>query len=72
MKMATMIVVAKFKGSNGSKGYETRKTYELILGTDHPGLWIQDRGRVTAKDSGGSMVRYSTMRKFLDNWEVLK
>lgn len=67
-----MVVKAKFKGQNGSKGYATGKTYELVFGVDHPGCTIYDRARSTGKDSGGSLVRYSTMRKFLDNWEVIK
>jgi hypothetical protein len=67
-----MIVIAKFKGAHGSKGYKNGKAYELIFMTEHPGCSIQDRGRVTPKDSGGSLVVYSSMRKFLDNWEVSK
>lgn len=67
-----MIVIAKFKGQNGSKGYQSGKKYELIFIDSHPGFLIQDKARVTPRDSGGSMVRYSSMRKFLDNWEVLK
>lgn len=66
------IVFAKFKGQNGSKGYETGKKYELVFNTDHPGFLVSDRNRGTPRDHGGSLVRYSTMRKFLDNWEVIK
>lgn len=63
-----MIVVAKFKGQNGSKGYVTGKKYELVFGVSHPGCSIQDRAR-SAKDG---FVVYASMRKFLDNWEVVK
>jgi hypothetical protein len=67
-----MIVVAKFKGADGSKGYKTGKSYELIFQTSHPGLTICDRSRHNGNDSGGSLVPYASMRKFLDNWEVTK
>lgn len=67
-----MIVVAKFKGANGSKGYETGKSYELIFQTLHPGCAIKDRQRSDQKEIDKSMVPYTSMRKFLDNWEVLK
>lgn len=61
-----MIVVAKFKGQNGSKGYQARKVYELKFETSHPGCSIEERTRA------GSLVVYTSMRKFLDNWEVIK
>ena len=70
--MSDMIVVARFKGKDGSKGYQRGKEYTLIFQCDHPGLTISDMDRATPKDSGGSLVQYTSLVRFLDNWEVIK
>lgn len=72
-----MIVKAKFKGINGSMRYITGRIYRLGLYTTiiyRDGKYL-DRikiynSKVNQWDKN-TVVQYSSLKKFLDNWEVV-
>jgi hypothetical protein len=75
-----MKVRAKFKGKDGSVGYKTGSDYTLRFHSysegDRDGIQIQE---IVSESHGGAItrlrneshVKYSSLRKFLDNWEVI-
>jgi len=67
-----MVVVARYKGKDGLKGYKTGQTYSILFSTLHPGCAIKDYQRKGVHQGEGTLISYPTMRKFLDNWEVTK
>lgn len=71
-----MDIIAKFKGKDGSEGYVKGETYKLLFrttdddsrrGTNHFITIWKYRNPSTA----GNKVVYSSLFKFLENWEVL-
>lgn len=70
-----MIVTAKFKGKDGSKGYKSGKRYRLnfnvvsVYATANSRIEIDD-SQVSDWDKN-TTVQYSSLKKFLDNWEVV-
>lgn len=63
-----MRVEAKFKGADGSMAYRTGRKYVLSLSVTSE-VTIRD----VTPDSKfqGTSCTYVSLRKFLDNWEVL-
>lgn len=68
-----MEIKAKFKGRDGSLGYRNGQTYLLEFKT------VDDNNRAGSdqliqayRTDGKGVVLYSTMRNFLNNWQVIK
>lgn len=59
-----MKIRATFKGKNMSLGYETNKEYELKV-CDNQAVCI-------VRLDGTGRCYYSTLHKFLENWENIK
>ncbi|MEK6829064.1 MAG: hypothetical protein AABY15_02975 [Nanoarchaeota archaeon] len=63
--MRTTLITAKFKGQDGSLGYETGKPYTLKL--SHSGGYNIQIERAT----GGGDCEYQSMISFLNNWDEI-
>lgn len=61
-----MEIKAKFKGRDGSVGYRNGANYKLIFAADSSGVRAFDSGRPAS-----SVVMYSSLKAFLNNWQVL-
>jgi hypothetical protein len=57
-------VIAKFKGQNGSLGFQNGQTYCFWLQTNDTGI-----ADITIMYDG-KKCNYSTLKSFLNNWEV--
>lgn len=75
-----MEVKAKFKGKHGSLGYLNEKDYLLDFKVDsEKGNYFVVIREIINRRFGGALITlrndsvctYSSLRKFLDNWEVL-
>lgn len=70
-----MIVIAKFKGKDGSMGYKNERRYRLdfdvvsIYGTANQKISIND-SQISGWDKNTN-VQYSSLKKFLENWDVI-
>ncbi len=74
-----MLIKAKFKGANGSLGYENGKNYRLRFRTESDNgedfIFIQEvvkeqfNGAIISIRSG-SYCPYSSLKAFLNNWQV--
>lgn len=71
-----MNIKAKFKGANGSLGYENGKTYQLEFKTTDK---IDDRGKIVEQirvlrrsgSMGAGICYYDSLKAFLNNWQVI-
>lgn len=59
-----MKVRAKFIGVN-SLGYENGKEYDLLFNSYNRSLWIR------IYDTSKGICEYSSLKQFLNNWEVI-
>lgn len=65
-------VIARFKGANGSCGYKTGDVYKIGFQT-FSNIFTNDKGISIKPLYGyvGERCDYSSLKKFLENWEVL-
>lgn len=70
-----MKIKAKFKGKDGSLGYENGKTYPLIFGTVRNVVNGNLRDQIKIVRSDCSLVvgtcYYDSLKTFLNNWQVI-
>lgn len=59
-----LTIEAKFKGKNGSMGFENGWCYRLFFWTQPNKVFIQQPGP-------GPIVPYDSLKAFLKNWEIL-
>lgn len=64
MKSGFMRIEATFKGIDGSFGYETGKTYELIL--------LNKGAMAVSRGDGSGFCEYQSISAFLKNWTDIK
>lgn len=62
-----MEIKAKFKGRDGSVGYRNGVNYRIIFAADSQGIRLYDSAR--PKDS---VVMYSSLGAFLNNWQIFR
>lgn len=67
-----MKVTAKFKGKKPSLGYMPGKEYTLIFNAGNGGINIFDLSRLDASSGGAGSCPYTSLKSFLDNWEVIR
>jgi hypothetical protein len=66
-----MKIKAKFKGKN-SLGYENGKTYNLLFHTEKDIIYIKQVViNIPLITRNSSYCPYSSLRAFLNNWQVL-
>lgn len=63
-----MEIKAKFKGKDGSVGYRNGETYKLKFGMadDVIEIW-----QLISPSQGKNKVLYSSLKSFLNNWQVI-
>lgn len=72
-----MEIKAKFKGRDGSEGYANGATYRLIFGvvdniTEQRPRRLIEIWRITESPGlAKNPVRYSSLKAFLNNWQVI-
>lgn len=60
--MKQKLIKAKFIGANGSLGYETNKTYNLLI-----------KGTIIVREVDlMGRCEYSSIEAFLDNWIIIE
>lgn len=59
-------IKAIYKGANCSCGYESNKEYTLYIESNTSGIIIR-RNR-----SGWCICQYSSIKKFLENWDNIR
>lgn len=60
-----MEIKAKFKGRDGSVGYRNGANYRLVFAADAQGIRLYDTARPAS-----SVVMYSSLKSFLNNWQI--
>jgi len=69
-----MVVTAVFCGQDNSLGYKLDKIYRLDFNVEFNHDKLRDYVRIQdVKDiEGSSICYYSSLKKFTDNWKIIK
>ena len=67
-----MECIAIFIGENGSCGFEKNKEYKLVMTMEGEMIYIKHYKMKASKVTGELKCVYSGLKKFLDNWEVIR
>ena len=70
-----MKIRAKFKGKDGSLGYRTGRNYTLNFGLSVPYNSTKSCIEISVFNNNewdrNTTCRYSSLKKFLENWDVI-